>query len=74
MSTEHGTALRLPKQLPQYLPRRAAALLVGISEQTLQKCLPPDAVYASIKGDKTFPLWTRTTVEALRAERDGGAR
>jgi hypothetical protein len=78
MSEVNVTASRLPKQPPVYLTSQPAADIVGITRPTIIKNLPPDAVYVSTSGTRTWPLWKRETVEAFRAsywaDRQGGAR
>jgi hypothetical protein len=68
------TTCRLPEEPNQlvFLTAVPAAEIVGINRQTLAKHLQPDAWYTSARGDKQWPLWLRSTLEAYRDERLGG--
>ena len=75
MSFDQDTAKRLSTaSLQVFLTAKPAAEVVGITRATLVRYVAPDAWYESTKGDKRHPLWLRSTVEAFRAERDGGAQ
>ena len=73
MSTQQNTATSLPTQPPLYLTAVAAAEVMEVAKDTVITRITPDAWYASARGDKTWPLWLRSTVERHRDERQGGA-
>jgi len=70
---DQSTGDDLSKPKPEYLTAVPAAEIAGVTAPTFAKHVEPDAAYRSIKGDKTYGLWLRTTAEAFRVERQGGA-
>jgi hypothetical protein len=72
---EPGTK-RLPDgHLPRYLSAHAGAKTAAVGYDTFVKYVEPDAWLHAAKGQKSYPLYLRETVENFRAEREaqGGA-
>jgi hypothetical protein len=69
MSENNLTRLSPGDQKPSFYTVNAAKRLTGIAPQTIKKYLPPDAWLVSIKGDKLFPAWLASTLEAWAAGR-----
>lgn len=70
MST-HNTTCHLAEEPNQlvYFTGVPAAEIVGTDRRTLATHLRPDAWYTSARGDKQWPLWLQSTLEAYRDDR-----
>jgi hypothetical protein len=70
MSDNQDTASALQVQSPPvYLTSVPAAEIISVTKDTVIHRVEPDAWYTSVRGDKQWPLWLRSTVERYRDER-----
>jgi hypothetical protein len=53
---------------PEFYTARAAEKVIGFTTPTIRARITPDAWTVSIKGDKRFPLYLRSTLEQWAAE------